>query len=169
MKKSLAFFLTLFTCLILGSCKEEGCTDPTASNFSYSAEKDNGSCKFNGCTDERALNYDDFAQEDDGSCIFPASIRFFAHRNTIEDWQHFMAIEVNESFIGNINDFCVDKYADCLTECDYATQIDLVPGIHFYRYYEIKQVGTTEFDTVYTGQLKSINLFSGECKGVMIQ
>ena len=169
MKKSNIIFIIFFLTQVFHSCKEEGCTDPTASNFSYSAEKDDGSCEFKGCTDERALNYDDYAEIDNGTCIYPASVRFYAHRNSIENWQHFLAIEVNSAFIGSVSNFCVDKYADCNTECDYATQMALEPGIHYYRYFEIKQIGSTEYDTLYSGQLKSINLFSGECKAVMIQ
>lgn len=44
------FFLLLFlgVSLLVGlnSCKKKGCTDPVASNYNASAEKDNGNCKY---------------------------------------------------------------------------------------------------------------------------
>ena len=43
-------FITLTTILIFSisflSCKKKGCTDPTATNYSSEAEKDDGSCDF---------------------------------------------------------------------------------------------------------------------------
>lgn len=39
-------FLSFTTCIV--SCKKKGCTDPTATNFSSEAEKDDGSCVFDG-------------------------------------------------------------------------------------------------------------------------
>ena len=63
MEKIISFlFLTL---LLLSSCKQEGCTDPRAKNFSYDAQKEDGSCDYSGCTDTDALNYNPDAQGDD--------------------------------------------------------------------------------------------------------
>jgi len=60
------------SCLLLVSCKKEGCTDPAASNFDPTAEMDNGSCQYDveGCTDPAANNFDPTAEIDDGSCAY---------------------------------------------------------------------------------------------------
>ena len=52
--------------------KEEGCTDPKATNYDASAEKDDGSCNYleKGCTDPQAENYDSTAEINDGSCEY---------------------------------------------------------------------------------------------------
>lgn len=42
------FTLILSTCFFLASCKKEGCTDPLATNYSSSANHDNGSCNYDG-------------------------------------------------------------------------------------------------------------------------
>ena len=42
------FGLILFSIIILASCKNKGCTDITADNFSSSAGKDDGSCVYTG-------------------------------------------------------------------------------------------------------------------------
>lgn len=39
-------FLMLAGSLVLGSCKKEGCTDATATNYDEKAKDDDGSCKF---------------------------------------------------------------------------------------------------------------------------
>jgi len=44
MKK--VMFLMLAGSLVLGSCKKEGCTDATATNYDEKAKDDDGSCKF---------------------------------------------------------------------------------------------------------------------------
>tara|TARA_R110001592_G_scaffold196497_1_gene444304 strand:- start:2344 stop:6303 length:3960 start_codon:yes stop_codon:yes gene_type:complete len=50
-----------------------GCTDPTAFNYSPSANIDDGSCVavVLGCTDATQFNYDPLANTNDGSCIAP--------------------------------------------------------------------------------------------------
>ena len=67
-----------------GFNQDDGCTDPTACNYSPEAINDDGSCLENddcgicggdnsscsGCTDSTACNYDETATIDDGSCIF---------------------------------------------------------------------------------------------------
>ncbi|WP_341906415.1 DUF4856 domain-containing protein [Fluviicola taffensis] len=45
--KTFLYFLTICTLLTpLTSCKKSGCTDPTASNYSSKAKKDDGSCTY---------------------------------------------------------------------------------------------------------------------------
>jgi hypothetical protein len=49
MKKKLYLILSIATLSTMVSCKkEEGCTDKNATNYSESAEKDNGSCSYKG-------------------------------------------------------------------------------------------------------------------------
>ena len=48
---------------------EFGCTDSGASNYSSTADVDNGTCTFPGCTNGSACNYDAAATSDDGSCV----------------------------------------------------------------------------------------------------
>jgi len=65
-------YTLLAVSIIFSACKkEEGCTDPTATNYNADAEKDDGSCiaVILGCTDNAALNFDPSANTDDGSCI----------------------------------------------------------------------------------------------------
>jgi hypothetical protein len=48
-RKYMFFALIVLTLASLQSCKkEEGCTDKSASNYSETAEKDDGSCKYKG-------------------------------------------------------------------------------------------------------------------------
>lgn len=46
--KSFKLTLTLLSVLIFSSCKQEGCTDKNAVNYSADADKDDGTCKFEG-------------------------------------------------------------------------------------------------------------------------
>ncbi|MAW21702.1 MAG: cytochrome-c peroxidase [Flavobacteriales bacterium] len=58
---------------ILYSCKkEEGCTDPVATNFNSDAEIDDGSCNYpaEGCTDSTASNYNPYAILSTNTCEY---------------------------------------------------------------------------------------------------
>ncbi|MGB0511453.1 MAG: hypothetical protein ACPGGB_11080, partial [Flavobacteriales bacterium] len=57
-------------CLLLASCKKEGCTDASAYNFNPEAELEDGTCQYSGCTDQLAVNYNETATVDDGSCDY---------------------------------------------------------------------------------------------------
>lgn len=46
MKKTKSILVLAMVALFLFSCKKEGCTDPTALNYSEEAKKDDGSCKY---------------------------------------------------------------------------------------------------------------------------
>ena len=58
------------SCLLLASCKKEGCTDASAYNFNPDAELEDGTCQYSGCTDQLASNYDEGAAVNDGSCEY---------------------------------------------------------------------------------------------------
>ena len=62
--------MAIATTISLTSCKTDGCTDPTASNYDESADNDDGSCTINGCTDATATNFNIKATNDDGTCSF---------------------------------------------------------------------------------------------------
>lgn len=69
-------YISLIICCI-SSCKKEldieGCTDPTALNYSVDANVDDNSCidRVYGCIDYLACNYNHEATDDDGSCGYP--------------------------------------------------------------------------------------------------
>jgi len=69
-------YISLIICCIY-SCKKEldieGCTDPTAVNYSSEANVDDNSCidRVYGCIDYLACNYNPEATDDDGSCGYP--------------------------------------------------------------------------------------------------
>lgn len=45
--KSILLTLLVFNCILLSSCKKEGCTNQFASNYDSEAKKDDGSCTYN--------------------------------------------------------------------------------------------------------------------------
>lgn len=63
-----------------GICDEDelsACTDPSACNYTPTADYDDGTCEYSscgGCTDINACNYNAGAQFDDGSCTTPVSL-----------------------------------------------------------------------------------------------
>ncbi len=72
MKKIFNLFLmmAIATTVSLTSCKTDGCTDPTATNYDEKADNDDGSCIINGCTDATATNFNIKATNDDGTCAY---------------------------------------------------------------------------------------------------
>lgn len=125
-----------------------GCTDPTASNWNSSANKDDGSCRFDdkGCTDQNALNFSTNAKEDDGSCVYkPVSCSCVDNsdphsgqtrpRKEVEEWTK---VHVNITDFGGPNDpdmppdeelFIPGTYARDLNPNDIYTAWPL-PGIN---------------------------------------
>ena len=68
------FLLIITTSFFFLACKkEEGCTDPTATNYNSEATLDNGECNYapiTGCTDSSAINYLATATINDDSCEY---------------------------------------------------------------------------------------------------
>ncbi|MFK7787286.1 MAG: hypothetical protein AB8B56_19340 [Crocinitomicaceae bacterium] len=76
-------FLTpfsVFILLIATSCKKQGCTDPTANNYDYSAEQNDGSCVYdstastptppgNECTSGQTQIFFDVLAEENINCF----------------------------------------------------------------------------------------------------
>ena len=68
------FTLLIVISFFLSACKkEEGCMDPTATNYNSEATLDSGDCNYapiTGCTDNTAINYLATATINDGSCEY---------------------------------------------------------------------------------------------------
>jgi len=94
MKKVFYLFpFALFAVLTGISCKKEGCTDKTATNFKKDARKDNGSCKYvDGCMDPNAVNFSDSATRDDGTCTY----EFVADNSTFAGFSTWVLQAINE-------------------------------------------------------------------------
>jgi len=74
--KKIILLATVITAITFSSCsKEQGCTDSEATNFSITAEENDGSCLYTvkGCTDSDSETYNSLATEDDGSCEYEGS------------------------------------------------------------------------------------------------
>lgn len=67
----ISFILGLTISLVISSCGEEGCTDPTAKNYDSGARQDDGSCFYCNCTNTQAVNYYELA-----TCSEPDSCKF---------------------------------------------------------------------------------------------
>ena len=77
------FTLLIVISFFLSACKkEEGCMDPTATNYNSEATLDNGDCNYaniSGCTDSSAINYLEVATTNDGSCQYLSTNINFKH------------------------------------------------------------------------------------------
>lgn len=54
-----AFFFMLVCSMLFVSCNKEGCTDPSATNYSSEAEEDDGSCEYDNNTNNNTNNNTD--------------------------------------------------------------------------------------------------------------
>ncbi len=78
--------MAIATTISLTSCKTDGCTDPTASNYDEDADNDDGSCVIYGCTDPDAINFNILANTSDTSCEYAYERDLFigTYNNIIE-------------------------------------------------------------------------------------
>ena len=161
----LGFLFTLFT---FSSCKTEGCTDPKAKNFMYEAEKDDGSCDYGGCTDPNSLNFDPDAQYDDGSCRYNGDMLIFNTRNLTFP-NSFISVLVRGEYIGYLSSSCGVSVITCATGCASLNFTEKPEGVYSLRFYEIQQLSSTQFDTIYESQSESFNITGGECNTFTIE
>lgn len=86
MKKTfnLILMMAIATTISLTSCKTDGCTDSSATNYDDKADNDDGSCIIKGCMDPTATNFNFKATENDGSCKFERDLFLGTYNNIIE-------------------------------------------------------------------------------------
>ena len=106
MKNLRPLLLGLFAfTLIFSSCKkEQGCTNIDATNYSSTAEEDDGSCKYTirGCTDVNSTNYNSEATVSDGTCKYEGSIVFWYSEATATDLVNIGSSSLTYYLNGNI-------------------------------------------------------------------
>ena len=163
---SVIFFLIS---IAFSGCRPEGCTDPKAQNFSYEAEIDDGSCDYRGCTDENALNYDPDAREDDGSCEYLGGLHFITTRPSIKQQNVFLSLKINDGYIGSIPYVCEVQFPDCFSACAHAKFTEQPEGSYLLEYWEIRQIASSVFDTLYVGQSEVVKITGSECNVFIIE
>ena len=72
-----------------------GCMDAKASNYSRSANSDDGTCEYPGCTDSSASNFDEGANVDDGSCQYPPADPFEGNVEKIKAFQNTNGLDAD--------------------------------------------------------------------------
>lgn len=157
----------LFFSLALLSCKEKGCTDPAASNFKYEAVEDDGSCEYRGCTDPRAINYDPDAIDDDGSCRYTGTVNFYSDYEVLKEWNVYMALAVQEGYIGSIEDKAPNEVKNCDVNIPHVRLTDWPSGPFIYSYWIIRRQSQYMFDTLTSGT-GSAYVYERECTPVNI-
>jgi len=168
--KSSAFIIVVFcTGFLFNSCKPEGCTDPKAKNFSYEAQKDDGSCDYSGCTDPDALNYNKDAKEDDGSCTYLGGVQFITTRTSVNINNTFLALEVSGEFIGNLQNDCNIPFLTCESACSHVKFTEKESGGYSYQFWEVRQLSSTTFDTIFESLPISFSVIGNECNIVVIE
>lgn len=154
----------LFLCLFLPffSCKKEGCTDSTASNYRSSADKDDGSCVYIGCMDPTAYNYDPSAQVA-GVCTFPGEIRVFTKQSVGNG--RYVEVFVDNQFVGKIQSSCGAPIS-CNAPCSSVRVDPADPLVHSVRGYLLRQVSFTNIDTLAVLPIQRITVASNQCIAV---
>ncbi len=162
--KSFLLFISLIGFLIFTSgCATEGCTDPYANNFSYEATKDDGSCDYGGCMDENALNFDPDARTDNGSCKYNGGVHIITKNSGVGQNGRAITVKINGAFIGNLNQPCTALFPDCQTACAHLKFTDQTEGFYALNYWEIRQISSNEYDTLFSSDNLSLKVTGGEC------
>ena len=112
--------LLAVTIIFLGSsCKKEGWTNNTASNYNPDAKTDNGTCVINGCTIATAVNYSNTATQDNGTCEYKAEYLLWYSKNFSDgllsaNMGDSITFKVGKDTIGT---FSTTKYWDMEPDC----------------------------------------------------
>ncbi len=167
MEKIISFLI--LTLLLFSSCKQEGCSDPRAKNFSYDAQKEDGSCDYSGCTDPDALNYNPDAHGEDGTCTYLGDVKFITTRNAVETNNVFLAVKVSNEFIGNLQNTCLDQFPSCNSGCTHLNFTEKKSGSYAMQFWEIKQISSTNFDTIFTSLPIAFQVIGKQCTVVVIE
>lgn len=164
----------LFAITVLGltslfsSCKTEGCTDPKANNFTYEAEKDDGSCDYGGCMDPNSLNYNPDAQFDNGTCRYNGDLKIFTSRN-FSSPQSYISVLIGSEYIGSLSNTCNNSMITCTTSCASLNFTEKPSGTYTLQFFEIQQISSTNFDTIYESSRTSVNITGAQCNTYTIE
>ena len=168
--KPLVYLITILSIgFLTNSCKTEGCTDPHAKNFSYEANKDDGSCDYSGCMDPNALNYNKNAKEDDGSCTYLGGVQFITTRNSVNPNNVFLDVKVGSEYIGKLQKPCGISFPTCNSACSHVNFTEKESGSYFVQYWEVKQLSSTKFDTIFESLGQSFQVVGNECNIVVLE
>ena len=128
-----------------------------------------GGCKEPGCTDTFADNYSSTAEENDGSCIYGIDLAFYFNDARAEFYDNAGAfspirVEVNGTEVGEVNWFF---------PFDEAPSCEAAAGVVNYKLEMSSKFETVEFrfidqmDNVISTKSESIALSDGTCQAIL--